>query len=136
MDKEYFQGRIHQASDLVIYTGGVLIIQYHGRNFLIPKWPLINGASNSNSKLKCKYITQCTGVAMCTYRIAGIAREIATTKCMDPLCSRRNTTFGLTRGTLGAQRKNEGRVGRPWKEKNREKVKEGMGMRGWPTTEK
>lgn len=65
---------------------------------------------------------------MCTYRIVGIAQEIATTKCMDPLCSRRNTTFRLTRGTLGAQRKNEGRVVR-WKEKNREKVKERMRMR-------
>jgi len=39
----------------------------------------------------------------CTCRIARIAREIATTKCMDPLCSRRNTTFRLTRGKLGGK---------------------------------
>lgn len=68
-------------------------------------------------------------MAMYTYRIVGIAREIATTKCMDPPCSRRNTTFRLTRGTLGAQRKNERRVGHTMEGKNRERVKEGMRMR-------
>lgn len=65
-------------------------------------------------------------MAMYTYRIVEIAQEIAATKCMDPLYSRRNTTFRLTRGTLSAQRKNERTVGQPWKEKNRERVKERM----------
>lgn len=52
-------------------------------------------------------------------RIAGIAREIVATKCTDPPCSRRNTTFRLTQGTLCARRKNEGGARRDATEKYR-----------------
>lgn len=65
---------------------------------------------------------------MCTYRIVGIAREIATTKCMDPLFTEEHD-FQIDPRDIRCTEEKRGKSGTLWKEKNRERVNEGMRMR-------